>query len=183
MTMVCSQAAPFTGPGYDYLRADDALPCYTQIAGERDPLCRVRLFQPFSRWTYYVCAATRYDGIDGPVLTGFCISALGRECDEFGDQGLAEIAALRLHGLPPERDLHFQPLPLSAVEAHVAPPRLRALNQERPARLRATGAPARRRKEDTCNWPRSGRATSCASTRRAVSSRLSCSPSAIASWT
>jgi hypothetical protein len=120
MTLVFSQAAPFTGPAYHYLRADDALPSYQEMAGEPDPLCRLKLFQPFSRWTYYVCAATRYDGIDGPVLTGFCVSALGHDCDEFGDQGLAEIAALRLHGLPPERDLHFEPLPLSAVEAHLA---------------------------------------------------------------
>jgi hypothetical protein len=78
------------------------------------------LFQPFSRWTYYVCAATAYDGIDGPVLTGYCVSALGRDCDEFGDQGLPEIAALRVHGLPPERDLHFEPMPVSSVCAHVA---------------------------------------------------------------
>jgi Protein of unknown function (DUF2958) len=120
MTLLFRQAAPFTGPAYDYLPADDALPSYPEIAGERDPLCRVKLFQPFSRWSYYVCAATRYDEIDGPVLTGFCVSALGRDCDEFGDQGLAEIAALRVHGLPPERDLHFEPMRVSAVRAHVA---------------------------------------------------------------
>jgi hypothetical protein len=77
-------------------------------------------FQPGSRWTYYLCAATEYDGIDGPVLTGYCVSPLGPDCDEFGDQALAEIARVRLDGLPPERDLHFEPVPLSEVEAHVA---------------------------------------------------------------
>jgi hypothetical protein len=56
MTLVFSQAAPFTGAAYEYLRADDALPSYREIADEQDPLCRVKLFQPGSRFTYYVCA-------------------------------------------------------------------------------------------------------------------------------
>lgn len=120
MTLVFSQAAPFTGPAYEYLRADDALPSYREIADEQDPFCRVKLFQPGSRFTYYVCAATEYDGIDGPVLTGYCVSPLGPDCDEFGDQALAEIAGVRLGGLAPERDLHFQPVRLSQVKAHVA---------------------------------------------------------------
>jgi hypothetical protein len=120
MAVVFSQAAPFSGPAYQYLRAGDALPSYREIADEADPLCRVKLFQPGSRWTYYVCAATEYDGIDGPVLTGYCVSPLGPDCDEFGDQALAEIARVRLGGLPVERDLHFEPVPLSEVEAHVA---------------------------------------------------------------
>jgi hypothetical protein len=92
MTVVFSQAAPFTGAAYEYLRAEDALPTYGEIADEPDPLCRVKLFQPFSHWTFYACAATEYEGIEGPVLTGYCVSPLGPDCDEFGDQGLAEIA-------------------------------------------------------------------------------------------
>jgi hypothetical protein len=121
MTVVFSQVAPFAGAAYDYLRADDALPSYREIAAEQDPLCRVKLFQPGSRWTYYVCAAAKYEGIDGPVLTGYCVSPLGPDCDEFGDQALlAEIARVRLRGLPPERDLHFEPMRLSEVKAHVA---------------------------------------------------------------
>ncbi len=44
--MVFSQAAPFTGPADQYLRADDELPSYRQIAHEPDPVCRVKLFQP-----------------------------------------------------------------------------------------------------------------------------------------
>jgi hypothetical protein len=53
-------------------------------------------------------------------LTGYCLSPLGRDCDEFGDQALAEIAAVRLRGLPPERDIHFEPMRLLEVEAYVA---------------------------------------------------------------
>ena len=120
MTPVFSQAAPFTGAAYQYLRADDALPSYREIADKQDPLCRIKLFQPGTRFTYYVVAATEYDGIDGPVLTGYCVSPLGPDCDEFGDQALGEITRIRVRGLPPERDLHFQPVRLSQVEAHVA---------------------------------------------------------------
>jgi hypothetical protein len=54
------------------------------------------------------------------VLTGYCVSPLGPDCDEFGDQGLAEIARVRVGALPPERDLYFQPVRLSRVKAHVA---------------------------------------------------------------
>ena len=43
------------------------------------------------------------------MLTGYCVSALDERFDEFGDQGLGEIASVRLLGLPPERDVHFEP--------------------------------------------------------------------------
>ena len=49
MAVVFSQAAPFSGPAYQYLRADDALPSYREIAAEANPLCRIKLFQPGSR--------------------------------------------------------------------------------------------------------------------------------------
>jgi len=102
------------------LRADDELPSYREIAHEPDPVCRMTLFKPGSAFAYYVCAASACEGVEGPVLTGFCVSPLGPDCDEFGDQGLAEIARVRLGGLPPERDLHFEPMRLSDVEAYVA---------------------------------------------------------------
>ena len=65
MTLVFGQAAPFTGAAYQYLRADDALPSFREIANELDPVCRVKLFLPGSRWTYYVCAASEYEGWRG----------------------------------------------------------------------------------------------------------------------
>jgi hypothetical protein len=61
-----------------------------------------------------------YEGVEGPVLTGFCVSPLGPDCDEFGDQPAAEIARVRVAGLPPERDLHFEARRLSEIEAHLA---------------------------------------------------------------
>jgi hypothetical protein len=119
MTVLFSQSAPFSGPAYQYLRADDALPSHREIADQADPLCRVKLFQPGSRWTYYVCAATerRHRRAGADRLLRLPARA---HCDEFGSLALAEIAALRVRGLPPERDLHFAPAWLSVVEAHVA---------------------------------------------------------------
>lgn len=52
------------------------------------------------------------------MLTGYSVSPLGPGCDEFGDQGLAEITRVRVGGLPAERDMHFRPVRLSQVEAH-----------------------------------------------------------------
>jgi hypothetical protein len=54
MILVSRQAAPFSGPASQYLRADDELPSYREIAHAPDPLCRANLFQPASRWTFYV---------------------------------------------------------------------------------------------------------------------------------
>ena len=116
MSLTFRQAAPFRGPAYEYLREEDDLPTFGELADEPDPLCRVKLFLPGSRWTYSVCAATEYDGIDGPVLTGYCVSALDERFDDFGDQDLASIAGVRLFGMPPERDLHFGPQRLSTVK-------------------------------------------------------------------
>ena len=119
MSLTFRQAVPFRGPAYEYLREDDALPTYREIADQPDPLCQVKLFHPGSRWTYYVCAASGYDGIDGPLVTGYCVSALDERFDEFGDQDLVSIAEVRLLGLPPERDLHFRPRRVSEIRTHV----------------------------------------------------------------
>ena len=96
-------------PCYRYIRATDDLPTYGQL--EEDPLLRVKLFHPASSFTYYVAALTLYDGV--PVLTGY---VTGLDYDEFGDTALEEIASLRVMTLPPERDLYFEPVRLSALE-------------------------------------------------------------------
>jgi hypothetical protein len=78
----------------------------------------VKLFLSGSRFTYYVAAVTGYDRM--LVLSGYCVSPLEPRFDAFEDASLQEIAAVRLNGLPPERDLHFRPLRLSELEAQVA---------------------------------------------------------------
>lgn len=99
----------FRGPAYEYVRAADALPTIDQLVDEGDnALCKVKLFSPGGRWTYYVAAVTRYD--EQTVMTGFCVSAHGPDCDEWGDESLDRVAASRTFNLPPERDLHYEPM-------------------------------------------------------------------------
>lgn len=102
----------FVGAAYKYVRETDELPTYDEMVDD-DPLCKVKLFQVGSRWTYYIAAVTRYD--EQTVMTGFCVSPLGADCDEFGDSSLDEAAALRVMGLPPERDIHFEPMRVSEI--------------------------------------------------------------------
>ena len=84
----------FQGPAYDYILTTDELPTYRELPdGDDEMVCKVKLFMPAGRWTYYVVAVTEYD--DTPVMTGFCLSALGPDCDEFGDQSLDEFAGVR----------------------------------------------------------------------------------------
>ncbi len=102
----------FRGAAYVYVR-DGELPEHADVAP--DPLCKVKLFLTSSAWTYFAYALTPYDGI--PVISGYCLSPQGPACDEDGDSSLEEIARLRSLGLPPERDLHWRPAPLSAIRA------------------------------------------------------------------
>jgi Protein of unknown function (DUF2958) len=109
--------ARFRGAAYEYVRVADRLPSYDQIAADDDPLCRVKLFLPGSRFTYYACALTDYDGM--LVLSGYVLSPLDLHFDAFEDASIAEIAAVRVNGLPAERDLHFQPLRLRDLEGEL----------------------------------------------------------------
>jgi hypothetical protein len=100
--VVFSQAAPFSGPAYRYLRPDDELPTYREIADEQDPLCQVKLFLPAgSRWTFHVWAATEYEGIDGPVLTGYWSRRLAPTAMSSATRGPRRSPGVRLGGPPP----------------------------------------------------------------------------------
>jgi Protein of unknown function (DUF2958) len=102
-------------PAYHYVLSTDELPPWHKRG--RDPLVRVKLFAPEGRFTYFVTAYTDDDG--HRYLSGYCVSPLGPDCDEHGDAGCAELEDMRTPrlGLPLERDLHFQPRPLSEVLA------------------------------------------------------------------
>jgi hypothetical protein len=77
-----------------------------------DPLVLVKLFDPCSRWTWYLIEC---DPIDG-VAFGFVVSGLGDDCDELGYVSIDELEDVRNRlGLPLERDLHWTPVKLSAV--------------------------------------------------------------------
>lgn len=110
---------PFSGkPAYKYLRASDKLPTYDELLKDLEPsadpddiVCKVKLFHPMSRMTYYVYAATDYSG--QIILSGFMVSPLGPDCDEEGDVDIEELANLR--PLPVERDLHWKPKKFSDI--------------------------------------------------------------------
>lgn len=74
---------------------------------ENDPLLRVKFFTPWSCWTWYVI---EFDGTD--ICFGF---VEGFEA-ELGYFSLLELEAIRgPGGLRIERDLYFDPVPLSAI--------------------------------------------------------------------
>lgn len=108
----------FQGPAYDYILTSDELATYPELPDvEDETVCKVKLFLPAGRSTYYVAAVTEYG--DTPVMTGFLVSPLGPDCDGFGDESLEEFAAARAMGLPPERDLYFDPTPLREIRSAV----------------------------------------------------------------
>ena len=111
---VITQTDPiFTGEAYEYLREADELPDYPSLV-EDDPVAKVRLFLPGSRFEYYVTAVTDYSG--QLVLTGYCVSPLGPDCDEECDMAVSDLVALRSrHGLAVERDCYWEPRPLTQV--------------------------------------------------------------------
>jgi hypothetical protein len=108
----------FQGPAYDYILSTDELPTYRELPEDDEMVCKVKLFMPAGRWTYYIVAVTEYHGT--PVMTGFCLSPHGPDCDEFSDRSLEEFAGVRAMGLPPERDLYFDPQPLREIRSAIA---------------------------------------------------------------
>ena len=85
-------------------------PLYT-TENASDPVAWVKYFTPDSSWTWYV---TEFDGQD----TFFGL-VQGLE-EELGYFSLAELQQARgPSGLPIERDLHFQPTPLSQLRQRI----------------------------------------------------------------
>ena len=69
-----------------------------------DATAHVKFFTG-GRYTFFI---TEYDGAD--ELFGYCVSALGPDCDEWGYASLTELTALRgRFGQPMERDRYFAP--------------------------------------------------------------------------
>lgn len=79
-------------------------------SNEADPIVIFKLFDPCGRWAYY---ATEYNPKTRDIY-GYCISGLGRDCDEWGYANLTEIESVknkfRLHM---ERDRYFKEMPIS----------------------------------------------------------------------
>lgn len=120
MDLPIKQPAPaFSKSAYTYFTDADELPTYDEMTSS-DPIARVRLFLPNSRFAYYVTALTDYSGT--AVMTGFCVSPLGSDFDEGGDMAVHELLTLRdplFQSLPIERDITWEPKPLSEVRQEV----------------------------------------------------------------
>ena len=83
------------------------LPKLGETENIKDPIARVKFFAPWSNWTWY---AVEFDGED----TFFGL-VFGFE-RELGYFSLKELESIRgPMGLRIERDLHFEPAPLSRL--------------------------------------------------------------------
>lgn len=83
------------------------LPPLYGTESEADPLARVKLFTPWSCWTWWI---VEFDGAD------ICFGLVEGFETEMGYFSLNEIEAVRgPAGLKAERDLHFEPTRLSAL--------------------------------------------------------------------
>lgn len=65
----------------------------------------VKFFFPAGRYTFYATEGQPED--DDFLLFGYCVSALGPDCDEWGYAVVSEFASVNVRGLTMERDLHF----------------------------------------------------------------------------
>lgn len=76
-----------------------------------DPIVVVKFFNPAGPGTWY---ATEYRPKDREFF-GF-VSLFGDECDEWGSFSLDELQSVKgMFGLGIERDLYFEPQPISKV--------------------------------------------------------------------
>ncbi len=93
-------------PAYRYIRKADNVPAIGATREESDPLARIKLFNPTGSWTWYV---VEYDP-ETRIVFGL-VDGSEREA---GDFSMAELVELRgQFGLPIERDLYWEPRPLS----------------------------------------------------------------------
>lgn len=85
------------------------LPVLYTTENDPDPLIICKFFSPVSNWTWY---ATEFDGVD--TFFGYVVGF----DKELGYFSLCELESVKLPlGLGIERDLYFDPQPLSKVKA------------------------------------------------------------------
>lgn len=80
---------------------------------EKDPLCIVKIFHPFSSYTVYL---TEYDKNTG-LAFGY---VTGTGSDELGYIHISELQSIKFMGLGMERDMHYKPERLSEVKKRIA---------------------------------------------------------------
>ena len=93
-------------PCYRYIRASDKLPVPGQDGFPPNPIARVKLFNPTGIGTWYLA---EYDPATRNAY-GLCVL----QDAEIGYVSMAELVEFRgRFGLPIERDLYWEPRPLS----------------------------------------------------------------------
>ena len=98
-------------PAYVFIPEDmaDKIPALYSTEDSEDPVAVLKFFTPDSSWTWYL---TEYDP-EQRLAFGLVI---GHE-RELGYFSFTELEVLRgPRGLPVERDLHFEPTPVSACK-------------------------------------------------------------------
>lgn len=83
------------------------LPTYEEIQEDKDPMVIAKYFHPMSSWTWY---AISYN----PETRTFFGLVDGQE-KEMGSFSLTEMENINIMGLGIERDLYFDPMPLSEL--------------------------------------------------------------------
>ncbi len=101
------EASPFqSGPAYRYLTSEDNIPSTQDACDDPAPIARVKLFDPGSSWTWYIAGYDPATRIAWGLVDGLE--------QEYGSVDMAELVAIRSRfGLPIERDLYWQPRPLT----------------------------------------------------------------------
>ena len=83
----------------------DRLPKLGETDNQEDPIVQVKFFCPWNHWTWF---AYEFDGED--IFFGY----VKGDFDEFGTFSLSELESVRgPMGLGIERDIHFEPKPVS----------------------------------------------------------------------
>ena len=121
-TMKYDSGAPATvrvsNPAYDLVPTNNPIPSIRAQEDAEDPIVHIKLFTPCSSWTWLL---TEYDP-EEQLAFGFCYDASYPEGAELGYVSLAELKSVMLRGIPAvERDLHFQPAPLSVAKKRECP--------------------------------------------------------------
>ncbi len=88
----------------------EALPKLYAQEKNKDPVVHVKFFTPDSSWTWFITEGQAKD--DDFILFGYVIG-LEREWGYFSLNELSSVHGP--FGLPIERDLHFEPGPMSVV--------------------------------------------------------------------
>jgi len=80
----------------------------------KDPIVRVKLFTPWTSWTWLV---TEYDP-EEKLAFGFCYNAADPDGAELGYISIEELESVKgPFGLKIERDINWTPMPLSQAKA------------------------------------------------------------------